>query len=136
MDEQQRRMQQENDYDGRKIDHHELVVDLTFPRTSQEFRVQYIKTCNTIFDSSKYDAMCQKAGWPLLDDRNYRSKWSVVWKGWKDGLCRYVPMLKGEKIEFCIWIYSKLSHLTFPSFLYLNNGHTLTIFSNQLHYSL
>jgi hypothetical protein len=67
------------------------VVDVAVPSTSMEdFRRQYIVKCNSIFHFSKYDAMCQKSGWPLLDDRNYRNKWTWVWKQWKDGLCRYV----------------------------------------------
>jgi hypothetical protein len=64
------------------------VVDVAVPRASMKyFRRQYIAKCNSIFH---YESMCQKAGWPLLDDRSYRNKWSWVWKQWKDGLCRYV----------------------------------------------
>jgi hypothetical protein len=67
------------------------VVDVAVTRTSMEdFRRQYIAKCNSIFHFSKYESMCQKAGWPLLDDCRYRNKWALVWKQWKDGLCRYV----------------------------------------------
>ena len=69
----------------------QVVDDVTVSRTSMEdFRRQYITKCNSIFNSSKYESMCQKAGWPLLDDRSYQKKWAWVWKQWKDGLCRYV----------------------------------------------
>ena len=103
-----------------EIDHNESssIVDYVVPETQQEFRAQYIAKCKAVFPFSKYEFMCQKAGWPLLEDRRYQAKWQWVWKEWKDGLCEYVIIVvKKEKylrIVFVALYFSRISHLTSP----------------------
>lgn len=77
------------------------------PRTQQDFKTAYAAKCTEIFSKEQHQPsiICEKGGWPLLEDRRFEAKWKWAWKEWKEGLCEYVVCfyeIEGTKLFFPI----------------------------------